>query len=78
VNPEFDRLSGELFRAIELPNRISKHAETLKLISDDVPSLPLYYQVDTYAVRSGLQGIVPTAPGQGWSVANAHGLFWEK
>jgi peptide/nickel transport system substrate-binding protein len=78
ANPELDRLSSELFRTIDLPARINQHAEILRLISDDLPSLPLYYQVDTYAVRSGLQGVVPSAPGDGWSVANAHRLYWEK
>jgi peptide/nickel transport system substrate-binding protein len=77
-NPELDRLSVEFFRTITLPARVNVHVQVLKLLSDDVAAMPLYYQVDTYGVRNGLQGVVPSNPGQGWSVGNAHGLYWER
>jgi peptide/nickel transport system substrate-binding protein len=77
-NSEFDRLTAEYFRTIERPARMNVHIQLLKLISDDVAAMPLYYQVDTYGVRSGLQGVVPTSPGQAWSVGNVHALYWER
>ena len=77
-NPEFDRLSNQFFNTIDLQVRNNLHVEIMKLLMDDVAAMPLYYQVDTYAVRSGLQGAVPSAPGQGWTVGNAQGLYWER
>jgi len=77
-HPDVERLSSEYFTRIDLGQRIATHVQLLKLLSDQLPSLPSYYQVDVYAVRTGLKGVIPTAPGQGWTVANAPLLYWEK
>ncbi len=77
-HPDVERLSAEYFTRIDLGQRIATHVQLLKLLSDELPSLPSYYQVDVYAVRTGLKGVIPTAPGQGWTVANAPLLYWEK
>jgi peptide/nickel transport system substrate-binding protein len=77
-NPEYDRLAAEYFRTIDSSARLNVHIQILKLISDDIAAMPLYYQVDTYGIRNGLQGVVPTDPGHLWSVGNAHVLYWEK
>ena len=77
-NPTMDRLSKDFFTTVELAPRLNTHVQVLKLISDEVVTMPWYYQVDVYAIRAGLMGAVPTAPGQGWTTANAHQLYWER
>ena len=77
-SPTMDRLSKEFFTTVELAPRTNTHVQVLKLISDDVVTMPWYYQVDVYAIRAGLMGAVPTVPGQGWTTANAHLLYWER
>jgi peptide/nickel transport system substrate-binding protein len=77
-NPTVDRLSAEFFTTVEQAPRLATHVQLLKLISDEVATMPWYYQVDTYAIRTGLVGAVPRAPGEGWTVANAHALYWER
>lgn len=78
MNPEFDRISNDFFRTIDVPARTALHVQLLKMLSDDVAAMPYYYQVDVYGVRAGLKGVQPNAPGQGWTVENAHALYWEK
>ncbi len=77
-NPAVERLSDQYFSRVDPGQRIAAHVELLKLLSDELPSLPLYYQMDVYGIRAGLQGAIPSAPGQGWTVANAHLMYWEK
>ncbi len=77
-NREFERLAGEFFKTIDPQARARTHVDILKLLADDVAAMPFYYQVDTYGVRSGLQGATPTAAGQGWTVGNAQGLYWDR
>lgn len=77
-NPEYDRVSSEFLRTVDPRARIDLHVRVLKLLSDEVAAIPFYYQVDVYGVRNGLKGVVPTADGQGWTVENAHGIYWEK
>jgi peptide/nickel transport system substrate-binding protein len=75
---EFDRLSGVFFSQVDPTARVNTHVQIMKLLSDEVAAMPLYYQVDTYGVRAGLKGVVPTATGQGWSTFSAQDLYWEK
>lgn len=76
VNQEATRLAAEYFTAIDLPKRVDLHVQFLKIISEEVPSIPLYTLADVSAIRSGLQGVVPNGPGQGWLVENAHVWYW--
>ena len=77
-NPMVDRLASQFYSTVEVAPRTAVHVQLLKLLSDEVATMPWYYQVDVYAIRAGLKGAVPTAPGQGWTTANAHLLYWEK
>jgi len=77
-NPEVDRLATDFFKTIDMRARVNTHVEIMKLLMDDVATMPLYYQVDTYGVRNGLKGVVPAAAGEGWTVGNAQLLYWEK
>ena len=53
-------------------------AELVRFVAEDLPSLPWYYPMEAYAVRAGLQGVSPTKPGDGWTTANAHQLYWRR
>jgi peptide/nickel transport system substrate-binding protein len=76
--PEIDRGSSDYLTTIDPTRRLAILGEVLKIVSEDVPSLALYHGVDVYAVRTGLRGVQPTGPGQGWTVFNAHELYWER
>lgn len=75
---DVERFSDQYFATVDVGQRIATHVQLLKLLSDELPSLPLYYQMDVYGIRAGLQAVIPAAPGQGWTAANAHLLYWEK
>jgi peptide/nickel transport system substrate-binding protein len=75
---DVDRLITDYSGAIEVPRRTQILADLLKLLAEDLPSLPLYYQMDVHGVRAGLQGVVPTKPGDGWTTFNAHQWYWDR
>jgi hypothetical protein len=49
----------------------------VKLTSEDVTYLPLYYQVDVHVIRTGLKGLVPRWPGQSGMAFNAYEWSWQ-
>jgi peptide/nickel transport system substrate-binding protein len=55
-NPALDRLYGQYSTTIEVSGRQSLLADMLKLVSEDVALLPLYYAVDSIVVRKGVRG----------------------
>lgn len=77
VNQEATRLAVDYFTILDPAKRIETHIQFLKIIAEEVASIPLYTLVDVSAVRSGLKGIVPDGPGQGWLVDNATVWYWE-
>jgi peptide/nickel transport system substrate-binding protein len=77
-HPEVERLSAEYFARLDPGDRIGTHLQLLRFLSDELPVLATYYQMDVYGTRTGLKGVTPASPGQGWQVANAHLLYWEK
>lgn len=56
TNPEFDRLVDQ-WRATIDPNQLLERTVALhKLLLDDLVALPLFYQVEIFAFRKGLNG----------------------
>jgi peptide/nickel transport system substrate-binding protein len=78
VRPEVDRLVADYFSALDVPRRTSILSEIVRVTAEDLPSPPLYYQLDVHGIRAGLQGVVPTKPGDGWTVYNAHQWYWDR
>jgi peptide/nickel transport system substrate-binding protein len=78
VNAEVDRLVGEYFASLEPQRRTTVLTELARVTSEELPSPPLYYQLDVHGIRAGLQNIVPTKPGDGWTVVNAHQWYWDR
>jgi peptide/nickel transport system substrate-binding protein len=78
LRPEVDRLSDAFFATLETRQRQDTMIQLLQLLAEDLPSMPLYYPVRVFAVRSGLVGAQPSGPGEGWTVFNAHGIYWER
>ncbi|MGF1502040.1 MAG: ABC transporter substrate-binding protein [Paracoccaceae bacterium] len=53
-NPEVDALIEEALRTVEDPDRAALLAEATEKAIEDVAIIPLHYQVNTWAARSGL------------------------
>jgi peptide/nickel transport system substrate-binding protein len=78
LRPEIDRLIADYFTTLDASRRSSILVEVARANSEDLPSPPLYYQLDVYGIRAGLQGVIPTKPGDGWTVFNAHQWYWDR
>jgi hypothetical protein len=78
VNQQTTQIATDYFTILDLPKRIEAHVHLLRIVAEEVPSLPLYTLADVSAVRAGLKGVTPAAPGEGWLVENAHVWSWER
>ena len=59
-NPEMERLTNEwAFNSFEEPRRLSVQADIVKLIADDVVSIPLYYNARGQAWTKAVRGPGP-------------------
>jgi peptide/nickel transport system substrate-binding protein len=76
---EIDQLVDAFFVTIDTPRRNETFARVAQLFSEDVTYVPFYYQVDPYAIRNGLKGLVGTEPGYGRvPEENVHLWYWER
>jgi peptide/nickel transport system substrate-binding protein len=55
-NPEFDRLVDQWRATLDASQIVGRTVELHKLLVDELPALPLYYQVEVFAFRKGLNG----------------------
>jgi len=55
-NPEFDRLVGDWTATLDPNSLMEKTVGLHKLLLDDLAALPIYYQVEIFAFRKGLNG----------------------
>jgi peptide/nickel transport system substrate-binding protein len=55
-NPEVDRLIDQWRATLDPSQLVGRTAELHKLLLDELPALPLYYQVEVFAFRKGLNG----------------------
>ena len=78
VNPDIDGLINEYFVTIDAVRRVNLLVDYFRIVTSYVPGFPLYYRVDVYGVRTGLNGVAPTKPGEAWPTANAHLLYWDR
>lgn len=75
--PELDRLYKEYVTTIDTATRRTALVELVRFASEDVTYLPLYYQVDVHAIRTGLRGLVARWPGQPGMAFNVHEWYWQ-
>lgn len=76
-NPEADRLDHAYFTTIDQAKRREVLIDILKLVSEDLPYLAFYYNVDTHAVRAGLKGIGSRWARQPGMTFNVYEWRWE-
>ncbi len=69
-NLEYDHLYNAFNATLDPDQRAQQIAQSMKIVSDEVPLIPLYYDFQVVAHVAGLQG-----PRQGAEVFNAH--LWE-
>jgi len=70
-NPAYDRLYEQYSTSLDLGKRQATYADVMKLVADDVASIPLYYTVAPMLVRKGIRGpgLVPMVQlGNSWNI----------
>ena len=77
-NPDVDQLIAQYFATVDAGERTRLMVDFWKIVSTELPVIPLYYKVDVFGVRTGLQGVVPSKPGDGWTTFNTHLLYWDR
>ncbi len=76
-NAEAERLINAYETALDRGERNQRAVELLKLVSEEVPIYPLYYNLEFFAHSAGLRGPVlsVSADGPAW---NLHEWLWER
>lgn len=74
-NPEFDRLYGQWVTALEPAKGVQILAQMMKVLSDELPSPPLYFNFQVVAYVSGLQGPQAITP-ESTRYGNIHDWQW--
>lgn len=64
--------------AIDRVKREEILMQIFKVVSEEVPTIPLYYQANIHVVRAGLKGIDETTLGENGLALNVHQLYWER
>ena len=75
-NPEYDRLVEGFNQALDRGERNNWVIQAMKLASEQVPALPLYYDQLPTAYTSALQGPSKSAPGS-LNYWNIHQWSWQ-
>jgi peptide/nickel transport system substrate-binding protein len=76
-SPEADRLVQAFEAALDRTERNQRIVELLKLVSDEVPMLPLYNNLAFLAYASGLKGPTVTLTSNA-ATFNLHEWYWER
>lgn len=74
-NPAYDRLYEEFGVTLDSARSQSLIADMMKIVADDVAGIPIYYAALGLAMRAGVEGPGPAAPGQAANAWNLH--LWE-
>ncbi len=75
-NPEFDRLADVLETTLDTNERLQRIAEMARIVSEEVPAISLYFNIDVVGLAAGLRGPKPVAQGSeiSWDV---HTWEWD-
>jgi peptide/nickel transport system substrate-binding protein len=76
-NATVDRMYRDYITTIDPTKRQDALVQLVKFASEDVTYVPLFYQVDVHAIRTGLNGLVPRWPGQSGMAFNSYEWYWE-
>lgn len=76
-SPEADRLVQAYEAALDRAERNARIVELLKLVSEEVPMLPLYHNLAFLAYASGLKGPMVTLTSNA-ATFNIHEWYWEQ
>lgn len=77
-NPAAEELIARYDLTVDSTRRDAILVDFLKILTADLPVLAMYYVLDVYAVRTGLNGVAPSRPGEAYTTANAHLLYWDR
>jgi peptide/nickel transport system substrate-binding protein len=66
LNASYDRLLDAFSKTLDRSQRNGQLAQIAQIISEDIPSIPLYYNVDVLAYVPALQGPTPAGPDGAW------------
>jgi peptide/nickel transport system substrate-binding protein len=77
-NTAVDDLIARYDVTVDAARRDALLVDLLKIITGDLAVLPMYYVLDVYGIRSGLKEATPSRPGEAWTTANAHLMYWER
>jgi peptide/nickel transport system substrate-binding protein len=68
TNPQYDDLLTRYERTIPRDERLPLLGEILRLIADEVPAYPLFYEIDATAMANRITGVTPYKTGMpGWN-----------
>ena len=62
VNPEWDRLVEEFNRTLDRGQRTQQVAQLLRIFSEELPSIPLFFRAQVLAHAANIQGPAVAAP----------------
>ncbi len=77
TNPEFDRLYDAWRTTLERDEAAQRMVEMMKLLSEELPSLPLYYNYQVVAHTAALTGPQPITP-DSTRYSNVHEWSWSR
>ena len=78
VNPLTHQLAVDHDVTIDRVKRLDVLTQLFKIVSEEVPTIPLYFHANVHVVRSGLKGMDETTLGANGLAANVHRLYWER
>ena len=58
-NPQFDAIGDQFRVTLEENKRVELERELVRIFSSDLPSMPIYYEIQTVPMGGGLVGIQP-------------------
>lgn len=76
-NAEMDRVCKAIVREIDEGKRNMLLNESARILSRDLPALPLYFRPTVAAAKAGLQNYSPLGRGDLSDTWNVHQWFWE-
>ena len=76
-NETVDKLTNEVFESMDKEEIYSKLKECQKILTDELPSLPLFTRVDVSSVHKDLRGFRPTGT-QTAMTWNAPWWYWDR
>ena len=75
-NPEYDRLYDAWNTTLDRAERNDRFVQMLKLVSEELPAFPLYFNFEVVAHVASLQG-PPLAAPEGARYGNIHEWQWK-